>query len=202
MTSRPDLSLAQRKRQLVADELTEAALQLLALSGFDGVTVDEIVAAAGVSKRTFFRYFASKEDVVVQFLADMGTDMCAELASRPAGEPPSTALLRTVLIPLTTCGAHSEKALPLVRLILSTPALRARFLERQAQWREGLSTELGRRLGLDPATDLYPHLAAGMALTAFDTVLLRWTESEGADDPADLAERAFALIGASLDSVA
>ncbi|MFC7471624.1 TetR family transcriptional regulator [Actinomadura keratinilytica] len=60
MTSRPDLSLAQRKRQLVADELTEAALQLLALSGFDGVTVDEIVAAAGVSKRTFFRYFASR----------------------------------------------------------------------------------------------------------------------------------------------
>ncbi len=41
-----------------------------------------------------------------------------------------------------------------------------------------------------------------MALTAFDTVLLRWTESEGADDPAELAERAFALIGASLDSVA
>ncbi|MEW2708891.1 TetR family transcriptional regulator [Streptomyces koyangensis] len=202
MTSRPDLSLAQRKRQLVADELTEAALQLLALRGFDGVTVDEIVAAAGVSKRTFFRYFASKEDVVVQFLADMGTDMCAELASRPAGEPPSTALLRTVLIPLTTCGARSEKALPLVRLILSTPALRARFLERQAQWREGLSTELGRRLGLDAATDLYPHLAAGMALTAFDTVLLRWTESEGADDPAELAERAFAVIGASLDSVA
>ncbi|MEU2051235.1 TetR family transcriptional regulator, partial [Streptomyces albidoflavus] len=85
---------------------------------------------------------------------------------------------------------------------LHTLGLRARFLERQAQWREGLSTELGRRLGLDPATDLYPHLAAGMALTAFDTVLLRWTESEGADDPADLAERAFTLIGASLDSVA
>ncbi len=66
-------------------------------------------------------YFASKEDVVVQFLADM----CAELASRPAGEPPSTALLRTVLVPLTTCGAHSEKVVPLVRLILRTPALRA-----------------------------------------------------------------------------
>ncbi|MBF4133171.1 MULTISPECIES: TetR family transcriptional regulator [Streptomyces] len=201
MTSRPGPSLAQRKRQLVADELTEAALQLLALKGFDGVTVDEIVAAAGVSKRTFFRYFASKEDVVVQFLADMGTDMCAELASRPAGEPPSTALLRTVLVPLTTCGDHSEKALPLVRLILRTPALHARFLERQAQWREGLSTELARRLGLDPAADLYPHLAAGMALTAFDTVLWRWSENEAGDDPAELAEQAFAVIGTSLDTV-
>ncbi|WP_408907807.1 hypothetical protein [Streptomyces albidoflavus] len=63
-------------------------------------------------------YFASMEDVVVQFLADM----CAELASRPAGEPPSTALLRTVLVPFTTCGAHSEKVVPLVRLILRTLA--------------------------------------------------------------------------------
>lgn len=66
------LGLAQRKRQLVSDELTQAALQLLALKGFDAVTIDEIATAAGVSKRTFFRYFASKEDVVVQFLAGMG----------------------------------------------------------------------------------------------------------------------------------
>ena len=59
-------TLAERKRQVVVDELTEAALQLLAIKGFDTTTVDEIVAAAGVSRRTFFRYFASKEDVVVQ----------------------------------------------------------------------------------------------------------------------------------------
>ncbi|GDY60339.1 hypothetical protein SVIO_109620 [Streptomyces violaceusniger] len=76
--------MAQRKRQLVSNELSEAALQLLALKGFDAVTIDEIAATAGVSKRTFFRYFASKEDVVVQFLADMGTGMRAALASRPS----------------------------------------------------------------------------------------------------------------------
>ncbi|MYW13205.1 TetR family transcriptional regulator, partial [Streptomyces sp. SID2563] len=90
--STPRTTLAERKRRLVSDELTESALQLLALKGFDAVTVDEIAAAAGVSKRTFFRYFASKEDVVVQFLADMGTGIRAELAARPAAEPPSVAL--------------------------------------------------------------------------------------------------------------
>nr|WP_244375661.1 TetR family transcriptional regulator [Streptomyces ficellus] len=200
MSTRPETTLAQRKRQLVSDELTEAALQLLALKGFDGVTIDEIATTAGVSKRTFFRYFASKEDVVVRFLADMGTDIHAELAARPAAEPPSVALRHAVSVPLATCGDHGERALRVVRLILRTPALLARFLERQAQWRDDLAAELARRLDLDPATDLYPRLAAAMALNAFDTVLQRWTDSDGADDPAELTGRAFAVIAPALDA--
>ncbi|MFE0102436.1 TetR family transcriptional regulator [Streptomyces sp. NPDC059009] len=201
-TGRSQSSLAQRKRQLVSDELTEAALQLMALKGFDVVTVDEIVAAAGVSKRTFFRYFASKEEVVVQFLADLGTGIPTELAARPAAEPPSAALRHAVQVPLAACAAdHFERALPVVQLILRTPALRARFLERQAQWRDELTAELARRLGLDAETDLYPQLAAGMALSAFDAVLQRWSGSDGDADPAGLLDRAFAVIAPSLDAV-
>ncbi|WP_432128593.1 TetR family transcriptional regulator [Streptomyces sp. bgisy082] len=195
------LSLAQRKRRLVATELTEAALQLFALKGFDAVTVDEIASASGVSKRTFFRYFASKEDVVVQFLAGMGADMREALAARPAAERPSEALLRAVSVPLTTCGDHAERALPVVRLILRTPALLARFLEHQARWREELTEELAARLGRDPGADLYPRLAAGMVLAAFDAVLRRWSEGEGAEDPGALIERAFEVLAPSLDSV-
>ncbi|WP_223772750.1 TetR family transcriptional regulator [Streptomyces sp. 135] len=191
--------MAERKRRLVSDELTESALQLLALKGYDGVTIDEIVAAAGVSRRTFFRYFASKEDVVVQFLADMGSDMRTELADRPADERPSEALLHAVRIPLRACAADSERALRVVRLILRTPALHARFLERQAHWRDDLTAQLGQRLGLAPATALYPGLAAGMALTAFDAVLRRWCDSDGADDPAALLDQAFAVIVPALD---
>ncbi|MFC8916747.1 TetR family transcriptional regulator [Streptomyces sp. NPDC047821] len=201
MTPRSEGTLAERKRQLVTDELTEAALQLLALKGFDAVTIDEIATSAGVSKRTFFRYFASKEDVVVQFLAGMGADIHAELAARPAGEPPSVALRHAVLVPVTACGDHAERALRVVRLILRTPALLARFLERQAQWRDDLAAELARRLRLDPATDLYPRLAAGMALDAFDAVLHRWSDSDGTEDPTALTGRAFAVIAPALDAV-
>ncbi|MGA5193882.1 TetR family transcriptional regulator [Streptomyces exfoliatus] len=204
MTTRSELSLAQRKRQLVATELTDAALQLLALKGFDAVTVDEIATTAGVSKRTFFRYFASKEDVVVQFLSGMGADMRAGLAARPAGERPSEALLHSVSVPLTTCGEHAERALPVVRLILRTPALLARFLEHQAEWREGLTEELAARLGRDPEADLYPRLAAGMALAAFDAVLRRWSEGEDTESTADadaLIGEAFAMLAPALDSV-
>ncbi|MEU3528972.1 TetR family transcriptional regulator [Streptomyces sp. NPDC038707] len=201
MTSRPSGTLAQRKRQLVADELTQAALGLLASGGFDAVTVDEIAAAAGVSKRTFFRYFASKEDVVVQFLTGLGEAMREELASRPVPEPPSTALRHTVWRSIDACAGQTERTLRVVQLILGTPALLARFLERQAQWREELAAELAGRLGLDPATELYPGLAAGMALTAFHTVLQRWSESDGTEDPAALTDGCFAVIAPALDAV-
>lgn len=89
----------------------------------------------------------------------------------------------------------------MVQLILRTPALHARFLERQAQWRDDLTAELARRLELDPDTDLYPQLAAGMALTAFGAVLQRWSGSEGAEDPAELTDRAFKVIAPALDAV-
>ncbi|MFI8878987.1 acyl-CoA-like ligand-binding transcription factor [Streptomyces sp. NPDC055243] len=200
VSSHPAVSMAERKRQLVSNELTEAALQLLARKGFDAVTIDEIVTSAGVSRRTFFRYFASKEDVVVQFLADMGVGIHTELAARPADESPSVALRHAVWVPLAACGDHSERVLPVVRLILRTPALRARFLERQAQWSDDLTGEVARRLGRDAGVDLFPRLAAGMALAAFDSVLQRWSDSDGAEDPAELADRAFAVIAPALDA--
>ncbi|MFH9558149.1 TetR family transcriptional regulator [Streptomyces globisporus] len=202
VTTRAGVSLAERKRQLVSDELTGAALRLLAQKGFDAVTIDEIVAAADVSKRTFFRYFASKEDVVIQFLAEMGTVMRAELAGRPAQEPPSVALRHTIWVSIDACAGHADQALRVVQLILGTPSLLARFLERQAQWRDELATEVADRLGLAPETDLYPQLAAGMALAAFGTVLQRWSDSDGAEDPATLTDRAFAIIAPALDAAA
>ncbi|MEV6106607.1 TetR family transcriptional regulator [Streptomyces sp. NPDC051940] len=200
-SSHPAPTLAQRKRQLVADELSEVALQLLAHRGFDAVTIDEIASAAGVSKRTFFRYFASKEDVVVQFLADMGAGMRTELAARPGDERPSAALRHAVWVTVAACADHSDRALRVVQLILRTPALRARFLERQANWRDGLAAELADRLGLDTGSVLYPGMAAGMALTAFDAVLQRWSESDAVADPAALMDEAFAVIGPALDAV-
>ncbi|MET9178222.1 TetR family transcriptional regulator [Kitasatospora aureofaciens] len=201
MTVTPAPSLAERKRRLVADELTRAALGLFAEHGFDAVTVDEIAAATGMSKRTFFRYFASKEDVVVRFLAELGSGMRAELAARPAGESPSTALRHTVRAAVDSCAGHSEQTLRVVRLILGTPALHARFLERQAGWREELAAELADRLGLDPAAGLYPRLAAGTAMTAFDVVLQRWSASGGGEDALALTDQAFAAVAPALDAV-
>src|ERR1700759_88351 len=97
-TEDPALTLAERKRQLVRDELAEAALRLLARQGFEETTVDELAAAAGVSRRTFFRYFASKEDVVISSVVVAPEGMVAEVAPRPAEEPPAVAIREAVKV--------------------------------------------------------------------------------------------------------
>jgi AcrR family transcriptional regulator len=193
-------SLAERKRQLVRDELVEAALKLLTSQGFETTTIDQIVATAGVSRRTFFRYFRSKEDVIVAFLGDVGAQLCATLAARPVGEPPAVALRHAVSIFVQTCLEHPEKSLRLTKLMLGTPALLARFLERQARWRGDLAAELARRAGLDPRTDLRPALAAAVALAAFDTALNRWADSFGSHDLADLTDQTFAVVASALNT--
>ncbi|MEV4282062.1 TetR family transcriptional regulator [Actinoplanes xinjiangensis] len=199
----PPESMAERKRRLVAGELRDAALMLLATKGFDAVTVDDIAAVAGVSRRTFFRYFASKEDVVVRFLADMGASVVTELAARPRAEPPSAALRHAIWVPLAACtdrADHTERARIVVRLILDTPALHARWLDRQSRWRDALAAELAARHRLDPDTDPYPRMAAGMAMLALDTVLRQW--QPGADEQrlAELTDQAFAVVAPALDT--
>ena len=195
----PPTSLAERKRQLVRDELTEAALGLLAWRGFEATTIDQIVAAAGVSRRTFFRYFQSKEDVIVQFLGEVGAELRAALAGRPASEPPAVALRQAVSVFVEACADDPEKSLRLVQLMLGTPAVLARYLRMQAQWRDELARELARRAGLDPTRDLHPALAAAVALAAFDTALHQWAGQDGAPDLAALTDRAFAAVAPALD---
>src|SRR6266571_6001605 len=81
----------QRKKQVTKDALIEAALELFAAKGYDHTAVHEITDAVDVSERTFFRYFASKEDLVLSFVRE-GTAAFAEaLAPRPAQEEPLAA---------------------------------------------------------------------------------------------------------------
>lgn len=182
--------LAERKRQLVRDELAEAALQLLAKQGYNETTVDHIVAAAGVSRRTFFRHFQSKEDVLVQFLSDLGTAMCAQLSARPATEPPAVALRETLMSFVVEFEEFPEKARALTRIIFGTPALRARHLERQDQWRSGLAAELAERTGATP-DDLRPAITAAAALSALDIALDRWVADDGVGEVRVLVDRAL-----------
>ncbi|WP_199439991.1 TetR family transcriptional regulator [Umezawaea beigongshangensis] len=187
-------SLAERKRQLVRDDLTDAALTLLATRGFEETTVEEIVAVAGVSRRTFFRYFRSKEDVVVEHRGDWGAVLRAELAVRPAGETPAQAVRGT----LVRFGGHHDagdaRALALSTLTVTTPALFARYLERQAHWRAQLTEELAARAGAAPATDLRSALTVAVGFAAFDTALSAWVADGGARTLRGRVEEAFDLV--------
>jgi AcrR family transcriptional regulator len=199
MKAAPTADIAERKRQLVRGELAEAAVTLLADQGFEETTVDQIVAAVGMSRRTFSRYFQSKEDVVVHMLAGAGAQMCAELRARPAAEAPAAALRHALSTFASVCGTDPDRTLHVGRLILDTPALLARFLERQSRWQAEMTRVLARRAGLDPDADMRPALAAGVALAAFQTGLRHWVDGDGTKNLNELVDQAFATIAPAFD---
>ncbi|MGW2848658.1 TetR/AcrR family transcriptional regulator, partial [Streptomyces sp. NPDC001274] len=93
----PPTGLRERKKRLTRDALLRTALDLFTTQGYDETTVDEIVEAVAVSQRTFFRYFANKEEAAFALQSMVESRFLAELRRRPAAETPFDALRRSVL---------------------------------------------------------------------------------------------------------
>jgi AcrR family transcriptional regulator len=162
-SGRPD-DRRERKKQRTRDSLIEAAMGLFAAKGYDGTTVREITDAVDVSERTFFRYFASKEDLVLSFVRDGLTAFAAALMARPAEEDPLTAA-RNAFGDSLRLRAGAEPApsyLSVVGLIESTPVLLAAYLRYVHDHDDELTQILAQREGIDPATDRRPQVLAAV----------------------------------------
>ncbi|MBO3745864.1 TetR family transcriptional regulator [Streptosporangiaceae bacterium NEAU-GS5] len=183
-------SFAERKRRLVRDELCHLALRLIAAQGYKETTVEQIVDAAGVSRRTFFRYFKSKEDVIIEVLGDVEQFVVAELTARPPGEPAAEAV-REVLRALARLHAgEPDKTLAITRLILETPDLRARYLSRTYEWRRSMAAVLARRDGRE-GSSLRDEVTVAVPFAALEAALTRW---DGRTDLASDFDRALEMI--------
>ena len=124
----PEPGRRQRKKQRTRDALIEAAMELFTAKGYDRTAVREITDAVDVSERTFFRYFASKEDLMLSFVRDGMTAFAQALAARPPSEEPLTAARNAFQISLRELSGGTGDApsyLSVMRLIDSTPALLA-----------------------------------------------------------------------------
>src|SRR5882672_6990293 len=124
----------ERTQAAIRRELAEAALRLFTERGFAETTAREIAAAVGVSERTFFRYFTSKEDVVLGVLDELGVALADRLAARPADEPPFVALRRSFDLMTETLTSDPEWSLAMLHLTHQVPALRGRQVEKQDLW--------------------------------------------------------------------
>jgi AcrR family transcriptional regulator len=144
---RGELGHRERKKLRTRRALTEAAIRLFDEKGFDQTTVAEIAEAAGLAPRTFFAYFASKEDVLFLQAEDRGGELLAVLAGRAPGEPLGDVLPRLFEALVTSLSDDDELDFALspvrARLMFSEPALRAHGLrlmfDGQAQLAEALS---------------------------------------------------------------
>ncbi len=127
------------------------AMDLFVRNGYEATTIDEIAAAAGMSRRSFFRYFGSKEDVVLGHLDALGTALAEALAERPADEDAWTALRRAFDTLIAHQSNDSQAALALRQILDGNPGLQARNLEKQCRWHDRLAPQVAARLS-SPAT--------------------------------------------------
>jgi AcrR family transcriptional regulator len=155
----------QRKKQRTRDALIDAAMELFAAKGYERTAVHEITDAVDVSERTFFRYFASKEDLVLSFVKDGQTAFAEALAARPPAEDPFTAVRQAFQISLRQLPGGTGEAssyLSVMGLIDSTPALLAAYLRYVHDHDGEIIRVLAEREGVDPATDRRPWVLAAM----------------------------------------
>jgi AcrR family transcriptional regulator len=189
--------LHQRKRDLVREALARVAWDLFAAEGYEATTVAEIAAAAGVSRRTFFRYFPSKEDVVVETSDALAEDVLAAFARRPLPEPPLVAVHRALRPVLEARLADARQARAIVRLLRESRTLRRAMLERHARMEERLGTLLARRMRADRGKDPTPALLAFVTRALMDTAFNVWYDQRPRDVGAmidDLFERLRAVV--------
>jgi AcrR family transcriptional regulator len=166
-----DVGRRQRKKQQTREALVEAAMELFAAKGYEHTAVREITDEVDVSERTFFRYFASKEDLVLSFVRDGQAAFAAALAARPAEEDPLTAARSAFHLSLRQVPG-GEQALPTylsaMRMVDTTPSLLAAYLRYIHDHDDEIIAVLARREGVDPVTDRRPRvLAAVVGALAF-----------------------------------
>ncbi len=172
--------------------IEKAALELIAEQGFDQVTVEDIAAAAGISRRTFFRYFPSKNEIP---FGEYGTLLVALeewLASEPEDRPildvVADAVMRFNRVHSDGGVAHRER----MRLVMRTPSLRANAALHQDDWVAVLARYAARRLDMAP-DELLPQLVAQVSLGAANTAYEQWLNDESSD-LAELVTQAFRSV--------
>jgi AcrR family transcriptional regulator len=194
----PALGLRERKKIAARRALQRAALELVAERSLEQVTVDDIAVAAGMSARTFFNYFSSKEDALVAPDEQGLADLAAQLIARPADEAPLEAL-RTVLVEGMRAQAED---LDLLRLQMSVvepnPALLPRLVGSFAAVERILAQAVAQRTGTDVDRDAYPMLLAAVATAAVRTALHLWRTSDFQSSLPDLVDDAFVALAAGL----
>ncbi|MDT0469400.1 TetR/AcrR family transcriptional regulator [Streptomyces gibsoniae] len=181
--------LRERTRRAVQAEIVATAMRLFLDHGFEATTMEQIANEIGISRRSLFRYFGTKEDIVLGDHAEHGEALRTALEARPPGEPPWDAL-RAALKALHDALPYSpEDFLRINTMLHASPSLRARQWEKRQQWTDLLVPDIVRRLGTttDPMNELRARALAACALACLEAATDAWVRSGGTID----MERAF-----------
>ncbi|MFE4061573.1 TetR family transcriptional regulator [Streptomyces sp. NPDC059096] len=194
-------SLRERTRAAMRAEVSDVAFRLFAERGFDNTTVEQIAAAAGLSRTTFFRYFGTKEELVLGRISEFGREVADALAARPAEERPWDALRRAFDVIAEPRGGEPGPPMDMIRLLSDACALMTRHWEKSQGWQSMLAPEVSRRLGgPDPAIDMRANALAAAAISCLDAATDAWTAGGGAIPMSDLVDQAMGILRESGDA--
>ncbi|WP_037669449.1 TetR/AcrR family transcriptional regulator [Streptomyces griseus] len=174
-------TLRERKKQRTRDALVRAAVELFTSQGYDRTTVDDIAAAVDVSQRTFFRYFAGKEEAALALQDMVVARFVASVRERPSHETPLEAMRQAVVEGWDTINEIIESVVPVEQylrmysVIESSPVLLAAHLRRSTETEERLAHVLAEREGVDLDTDPRPRLAVAVFSGVMRVTERQWT---------------------------
>ena len=192
----PQGGLRGRKRQQTRERLTQAAMALFLANGFEATTLDDIAAAAEISRRSFFHYFASKEDVVLAW-QDASTDaMIAAIEQRPAEESMLLAAENAILA--MALSLRPEEAVAMARLKRDTPVLRAREQVKYEKMERAMAAALAKRAGTASA-QRRARLVAMITTGAIRLASEDWLANDASETPEVLVRRTFRDIRAVVE---
>jgi AcrR family transcriptional regulator len=194
-TSRRSTTLWDKSRQAVVAGIVDTALALFAEHGYEAVTVGQIAKQAGVSQRSLFRYFGTKEDLVCGDQDGLGQLLVKTVREQPAEMSPWDALLAGFAA-IGSANHTPERVLEITTLIFNNPPLRSRYYEKRLKWQAALVPVIESRMGIESGST--PDLrAVGIIATVFacvDATSELWVRQGGEVDPFVLCEEMLAAV--------
>jgi AcrR family transcriptional regulator len=195
------MGLREMKKERTRSDIVRVATRMFASRGFDEVTVDEIAAEAEVSNRTFYRYFATKEELVLGPLQPGLNGFVTKFVQRPRSES-VIASVRGVIMELAADYEHDlDNDRQRAALVRSTPSLQQRQYERHTVFENAIVPLIAQRLEVDPADDIRPALIAGCAVAAIRAATSQWLLGEPDRPLMPLVEQALTMLTKAFDDV-
>lgn len=186
------VTLQARKQEFVRDAIWTAAIDLFAEKGFEETTVDDIVAAAGTSRRTFFRYFESKRDLIAQPIESYGASLTKAIEACPAGLP-APKLFRHVVLEVAQRTVSDSRMRKVMAIAAKHPAAREAQLSRVAEVQDRVADAFAHRC----KDELTAHVLAALTLSALSLTYRVWF-SKGKKDLASAAQQVFSELAKAI----
>lgn len=195
----------RRKARRTREALAAAALDLVVRDGPEAVTVAAVADRAEVTRRTFSRHFAGKEEAALDFVRDDGSRINTLLRNRPPGEPPLAAYRRAVAQWLTDIDTPASHHRPEIRALLARvdtdPALFAAYQRIRVDAQEESVAIVAARLGVDPAVDPRPAVVVDTAAGVLTAALRLWSRRPPSRGGRAAVAELTALVERSYDAL-